>query len=384
MSNSLSPHMIKVVYVSHESESVLGSSRSLYNMIRSLSEEVSPIVCLPKTGPAYDFFTANGIKCVVIPYSLAITEDSGFKKSIKYLPRLLRDKIINGRALYRAKNILVHEQISLVHSNSSTVDWGYDLAKFLNLPHVWHLREFQDLDFNFEPYRGWEYLLRKIHLSNATISITSAIQKHFKLIDTHNAYCFFNAVKRISDIRVKKHKDSYFLLCGNLSRAKGLELALTSFSMFSKNTQGYKLLFIGPIELLYKTHIEQLALELGLEKSITFLPYSTNIDDYFFRATAFLMCSKNEAMGRVTVEAMFNGCPVIGFDGGGTKEIIQDGHNGLLFTTPYECAEAMQSVVKTNIGISLIEGGHRSAAKYFSEEAYRKDILKVYSSILNK
>ena len=36
-------------------------------------------------------------------------------------------------------------------------------------------------------------------------------------------------------------------------------------------------------------------------------------------------------MGRVTAEAMASARPVIGYDSDGTTELIDDGHNGLLY-----------------------------------------------------
>ena len=91
------------------------------------------------------------------------------------------------------------------------------------------------------------------------------------------------------------------------------------------------------------------------------------------------MCSKNEAMGRVTVEALFNGCPVIGYDGGGTPEIIKDGINGFLFKTPEQCAWAMQQVLNPEISSRIIENGFDAVRQYFTEESYRDKLLSIYS-----
>ena len=48
-------------------------------------------------------------------------------------------------------------------------------------------------------------------------------------------------------------------------------------------------------------------------------------------ADVVLMCSRFESFGRVTVEAMLAGKPVIGAASGGTAELIQDGETGLLY-----------------------------------------------------
>ena len=44
-----------------------------------------------------------------------------------------------------------------------------------------------------------------------------------------------------------------------------------------------------------------------------------------------LTCSRNEAFGRTTVEALLMGKPVIGTNTGGTVDLISDGVDGLLY-----------------------------------------------------
>ncbi len=64
------------------------------------------------------------------------------------------------------------------------------------------------------------------------------------------------------------------------------------------------------------------------------------------RAIAFLMCSENEGLGRVSIEAMFYGCLVIGRNSGGTKDFVFDGKTGLLFNDMDGCVSAMQKQPK--------------------------------------
>ena len=64
------------------------------------------------------------------------------------------------------------------------------------------------------------------------------------------------------------------------------------------------------------------------------------------KADAVLMCSKSEGMGRVTLEAMIFGNPVIGFNGGGTPELIEDGVDGFIYhTDENELAQKMEQLV---------------------------------------
>ena len=99
-------------------------------------------------------------------------------------------------------------------------------------------------------------------------------------------------------------------------------------------------------------------------------------------ATALLMCSRNEAQGRVTIEAMFYGCPVIGYKAGGTQEIIKDGVNGFWFDSIDEAINKLNIIASNNIR-SVIERSQKYVTTHFSEETYKQKILSIYCTLLH-
>ncbi|MFI3319051.1 MAG: glycosyltransferase family 4 protein [Rikenellaceae bacterium] len=374
--------MINVLYIAHEDGDVMGgSAKSLYNMINALKEDVEPIVAFPVRCKIQDYFISKGIRCITLPYRSNITSRGTFGSVIRFIPRYVRDFIARRKANSMAERMLSLAKIDIIHTNTSIIDWGAQFAKKHHIAHVWHLREFQDLDFGFRPYLGWGILLSMIHSSEATISITAVIKRHFKLDDRDGAYQFYNAVRSVKDITYSGVKAPYFMLCGNLTEAKGVKLAIESFAQFSQKIDGYRLLLIGKIDPRYREELVRRAADLKVGDRVEFLPYAEDIDRYYQEAAGYLMCSPNEAMGRVTVEALFNGCPVIGYNSGGTKEIIEHGATGLLFTTAQECADAMVAVLDSDMAMRLAKNGHALVRDSFSEEAYRGSILKVYNDI---
>ena len=63
-----------------------------------------------------------------------------------------------------------------------------------------------------------------------------------------------------------------------------------------------------------------------------------------------LVCSKAEAFGRVTAEAMAAGCPVVGRASGGTLELMEQ-KTGLLFSGGFEqLAQCMLMLVRSHDG----------------------------------
>jgi glycosyltransferase involved in cell wall biosynthesis len=81
----------------------------------------------------------------------------------------------------------------------------------------------------------------------------------------------------------------------------------------------------------YLDSLKSLATERGLTENVEFLGYISNPKEVMAQSDLFLMCSRNEAFGRVTVEAMSVGCPVVGANSGGTKEIISSNDCGRLY-----------------------------------------------------
>ncbi|KAE8674097.1 Ran-binding protein 1 domain-containing [Hibiscus syriacus] len=72
-----------------------------------------------------------------------------------------------------------------------------------------------------------------------------------------------------------------------------------------------------------------------LSESVLWTPSTTRVASLYSAADVYVMNSQGlgETFGRVTVEAMAFGLPVLGTDGGGTKEIVEQNVTGLLHPT---------------------------------------------------
>lgn len=132
----------------------------------------------------------------------------------------------------------------------------------------------------------------------------------------------------------------------------------------------------------YEQQLRALAAELRVEQSVEFLGYLPNPYDAYLRSDVVLMCSRHEAMGRTTAEAMSACKPVIGYDAAGTAEIIDDGVNGILYRGGHiALAEAMRHVIeRAGWAEHLGFMGWKKARAEFTIEAYAARVFEVISA----
>lgn len=373
---------INILYINHTTE-VGGAALSLYNLINSVKDSVNPTILLPNKGGAYNFFVNAGITCIVFPFLPIVCKTNKFL-NLKRIPLILRSKIINDKCIKYVYNSLKDKNIQIVHSNSSVITIGLYISKKLRAKHIWHIREFQDLDFNLVPFIGKNNLKRKIYSSDCIIAITKAVYNHFELYKVKNSLYLWDAVRSINDIIYKPEKSKFFFFCAaRLCEAKGAEFAIKAFAKSNVWRQGYKLIMAGDVSVEYKEQLIKTAINTNIIDYIEFIGFQNEVNKYLENAAGFLMCSRNEGLGRVTIEAMFYGCPVIARNTGGSIEIIRDNENGLLFTDLNTCAEKIRYIIN-NPCTDIIKSAQNFVSDFFTEENYGKTIKKLYLKVLNK
>jgi glycosyltransferase involved in cell wall biosynthesis len=120
------------------------------------------------------------------------------------------------------------------------------------------------------------------------------------------------------------------LLLGRQTRMKGQEVALAATALLRHEPIDIELRLVGPIAAAYRDDLTRLASKLRIRDRVTITGATTAPQDELAWANVVLMCSTAEAFGRVTVEALKSGRPVIGARSGGTVDLISDGVDGVL------------------------------------------------------
>ena len=376
------PTKMNILYICPD-ETLGGSTRSLLNLILSIKEKITPIVLFSAQGNAYDKFKELGIECISHPF-VKLHQCLRWKNIILhpwriFLVRFIRQDVT---CVWYVKRYLKGRKIDIVHSNYSPIYVGRLLSTVLHSKHVWHVREFIDLDFNCRVYGGIPLLRRMVNHADARVAITSAIKKHWQM-PSDNTWVINNAVLCKKDVCFNTKKDKYLLYSAYfMSEQKGARTAIITFAKSEMAKEGYVLKMVGNCLDDFKESLLQTIREFGISDNVEFLPCQSNLKPFFAKATAYLMTSEFEAMGRVTAEAMFYGCPVIAHATGGTLDLVKNGETGYLYSTLEECAEYIRYVCENSQDI-IIRNAQEFALNNLSQEEYGPQIMEVYKSVLN-
>jgi glycosyltransferase involved in cell wall biosynthesis len=370
-----------ILFIAHDS-SPFGANQSLINMISSIKDDkISYTVVFPDRGLICKQFDELGIEYHIVRFKAELCDfNGGIKNFILNKLRYFYKSIINVFALIELDRLVGLYDINIVHSNSSVIAIGEKLARSCRLRHIWHLREYIDLDHNLGVIGGIENYKKKIQNSDKIICISKGIAKHFGVQD--NAFVLYNAVRKKGSCFQQKNKSNYFFFCGSLVKNKGIEEAIDAFCQVFKYNNNLKLLVAGNGSFEYEAYLKKKVNELNLQNNVEFLGFREDIDELMVNALAFLMCSKYEALGRVTIEAMLNCCLVIGFNNAGTAEIIENGKTGLLYQDCSELVNWMKFSITGEVNLDVIrKNAYNYACMNFLEEKFGNKLINYYTDL---
>jgi glycosyltransferase involved in cell wall biosynthesis len=114
-----------------------------------------------------------------------------------------------------------------------------------------------------------------------------------------------------------------------LRAEKRIDLLLEAFARVRQLRPRMKLFLLGGGPQLEE--LTALVRQLGIENDCIFHPAESQVAGWLRAIDIFVLPSDSEAFSNALLEAMACGCCPIGSRVGGTPELINDGHNGLLF-----------------------------------------------------
>jgi glycosyltransferase involved in cell wall biosynthesis len=141
-----------------------------------------------------------------------------------------------------------------------------------------------------------------------------------------------------------------------------------------------------PYEPGYRDQLLALGQALGLSGNVAFHDYRPDVPRLMSALDVLVLPSVSpEPFGRVLIEAMAAGKPVVATDAGATPEVIDDGEQGLL--VPANDAQSMAAAVTrllldSSLATSMGQKGRRRVEARFTAQHYVDGVQAIYREVL--
>lgn len=211
------------------------------------------------------------------------------------------------------------------------------------------------------------------HYAKNVVVLTQTDKERFEAkYHTGNIQCIPNPIT-ISKVDSSISKEKIVLAIGRLSYQKGYDMMLDIWKMTRCKDNGWKLVIIGGGEL--KDVLSSTITNLGLDETVSLVEPTNDVEQWYARASIYLMTSRWEGLPLVLIEAVSAGLPVISFDcETGPRDIVKDGYNGFLI----ECFN--ESLLITKIDKLCDDKDLRA---YFSHNSMIKSLDFSMEKIIN-
>jgi len=291
----------------------------------------------------------------------------------------------------------------LVHTNNSICPVGAFAACVTRKPHVWHVREPLGKDGQYPLTTGDKITaklfsrLSKVIICNSQYTATFfqshgiEVQVIYNGIETAK---FNEPALREGKLRQKLGLRVDDLVVGIVasirSEWKEHDVFLRVAAELLKSLPQYRFVVFGSSSDLqatpYTRYLAKLAEKLKVNKQLIWADYIDDVPAIMHSMDIMVHPTSKEGSGRVVMEAMAAGKPVVAVRSGGVQELVQDGQTGYLVPPGdwISLAEATQCLLEQlSLRREMGECAKVYAKEHFSHENTAATIQKLYKSILS-
>jgi glycosyltransferase involved in cell wall biosynthesis len=278
---------------------------------------------------------------------VALAEAKGVK--VIQLPALVRriSPANDIRALFDLFKIIAAEKPEIIHTHTSKAGILVRMAAALSrVPKIVHTPHGHVFFGHFGPVLSRIFLLIEKLCAHSTHRVVALTHGECKDYVDLNVYPKHKIAKIHSGVDIEKFKNCQVNrvdkkrslgiqptgpvvgFVGWLLPIKGPMFLLKAMDSVWLEVPDANLVFLGKGDLDVSLRSE--ALKTGKNGSVKFLGWRDDVEEIMLLFDIFVLPSLNEGMGRVLVEAMAAGKPVIASNVGGIPDLVKDGYNGLL------------------------------------------------------
>ncbi len=362
------------------SESRGGLELNVIRMARWLTEMGCVIVILGKPGTEIEYLSA--------------------KHALRFLPIDPGPKYFDLRAGWRLRRIIRGYNLKIILVNT-TADIGRAvLGKIFSLgsAHVVYLQNMQIGIKKTDPFHSWLY--NRLDAWISPLPFMADQVRRLTRLNRKKIFQFPLGIELDRFIENKPHQtEARWKLglphnsilagvIGRIDRQKEQDLLLRAAARLIHNNYPLDILILGEATLheadSYAQELKALSRSLDIENHVHFRPFIEDIETAHAALDIFVLPSRNETFGLVTVEAMAAGLPIIATRSGGTPEIISDHEEGLLITPGNvgELAAALKLLMRfPDLRQHFGKAARRKAVEFFSHAQQCFDMMALFEKI---
>jgi glycosyltransferase involved in cell wall biosynthesis len=382
--------MNNILFVSHSAE-LNGAELWLLEALRLLDRrKYMPFLVVPRPGPFAASAARLGIATEIVPMKWSLSERN----------RAWRQPLAwawNAKSVKRIASLIRRDRIDLVFTNSAAMFSGAGAARRAGVPHIWAVHELlgganPHLRYVF----GRRMLVRHILKSSARVIVNSKASRMAFPADSPVDIVYNGLEVPSGDENRQKtlrgelgigEGDLVAAVIGKIYGGKGQAEALRAASLLEPKYPNLKWLIIGTVgNGRYARDLRRYVQAAGLSGKVFFLGYRPDLSHILGSLNIVVVPSVVESFGRVALEAMAGGVPVVGVREGGLPEIIVHGENGLLADSnqPEEMARAVAFVLDNpGRAKAMTEEGKRAVRATFTLENQIRGIEKALDACLD-
>lgn len=386
---------MKICYILNATTPYGGSTKAFLSLLNEeIRRGVTPFIVLPDKQGIYNELREAGIDVFSTIYRPGAYPNLGsLKDYFLFLPRLLARLSVNAKATYLLTKEIKKRHIDLIHTNVSVIDIGYRCSRILKLPHIYHIREYADLDFKIHYFPCKKTFHRHLDQEHSySICITKGIQRHHEQHKSSRSKVIYDGIRPMVSSFPCTFDDSYLLYAGRIQYTKGLDMLLEAYALCVKRHETVPPLKIagGQTSANYFRSIKEFIEKNKLSERISFLGERKDLDELMSKATALIVPSRHEGFGLCMPEAMFKGCLVVAHNTAGTKEQLDNGvqETGQEIALRFESIEQLASILHTvsiadaNVYNDMKLRAFNVVNKLYTSERSAEQVFNFYNEII--
>lgn len=294
--------------------------------------------------------------------------------------------------------LLRRESIDLVHVNMESDLSPAVAARFLDLPVVVHYRGNAD----DRPKLFFDVYLRLIHtLAQHIFVISRRVSEGFQKRGLQDKWeVLYNAVDTAPFLteaqadwfathNARFSRKRVVAYVGRLHPRKRVKDFIDAMSTINQRVPNVAFAIVGgnsdvPLEATHQKELEAHAQTLGDSVVVQFFGSVQEIHQVMQSASVLVLPSLGEGFGRVIIEAMAAGLPVVAADSGALPELLENGRYGRLVPPcqPDLLAQAIVETLNSPSTAPQVQAAREHALKHFDIRGHVAHIVAVYEKLL--